>query len=271
MARKSTAKTATRTTASSQKRGASRVAPKRAARARWPVLPIFGLILAALGIGAGVAALDPLGRLRAVTERPITAVEIESDYRYLSRDSVEQMVRGFAAEGFVNLDLVSLQQALEADPWIARAAIARRWPDKLHIVIEEEQPIARWGDKGFLNMRGEIIDADTPADLAALPTIHGPSRHAAELLAQYLALNKVVAGTDLIVREFRRDAANNVELALANGVQIKLGNQEALPKLRLLARARQGALAQRFAEIATIDMRYEQGFAVSWRDTPSGS
>jgi cell division protein FtsQ len=49
--------------------------------------------------------------------------------------------------------------------------LRRRWPDKLEVVIEEHQALARWGNVALVNTHGELFYAATNKEL---PVFLGP-------------------------------------------------------------------------------------------------
>ena len=111
------------------------------------------LIVGALGLALYFVA-EPVAEL---VDRPLASVMVEGDFHYISKERAMALISAEINEDFLQLDLMRMKTALESEPWVEHAALARRWPDALEVRITEEQPIARWGTDGFLNQRGELV------------------------------------------------------------------------------------------------------------------
>ncbi len=65
----------------------------------------------------------------------------------------------------------------ETIPWVDRAGVARSWPRALRVQVVEQKPVARWGEGGLLNTRGEVFVQDAQHIPAELPELVGPAGH----------------------------------------------------------------------------------------------
>src|SRR5690606_32777865 len=114
-----------------------------------------------------------------------------------------------------------LKQVLEQDPWVERASIGRRWPDTLVVRIVEQKPIARWGDVGFMNQRGEIVTvAEAASQLAHLPLLQGEVSDASLILRQYQDLVRLLRTRGLDVIALKSDAKKSWRMTLAGEVEL---------------------------------------------------
>src|SRR5208282_5937771 len=59
------------------------------------------------------------------------------------------------------------------------------------------------------------------------------------------------------------------ELLLDNGVTVRLGNRQVDERFERFATAALHLISQRATDIAYVDMRYSNGFAVGWRNAAS--
>ena len=128
-------------------------------------------VLGALVLAGGVVGLRMLYEKLDV---PIAVIGVDGRIANLSAREVEDIVAANLSGGFLSLDLDRIREGLEAHPWVESATARRQWPNQLVIVIREETPIARWGDNGFLNNRGQTLDVSNAAELADLPLLAGP-------------------------------------------------------------------------------------------------
>lgn len=230
---------------------------------------ILGWILAVVlivGVVILIVWLKPQDILKKITNRPIESVQIDGEFLYLSRQRTEEAIVGYIDGGFLQLDINTLKERLELNPWVDRVSVARLWPDVLRITIIEQQPIARWGSEGFLNMRGDIVFVEDNDKLQSLPLLFGNNRYAKQVMQQYLFIAKLMGSNAGALTTVQLDETMSWTLEFDNDLIVRLGREQVLEKLQHLVAASRGALAGRIADIKTIDMRYTNGFSVAWKE-----
>ena len=230
------------------------------------------IVLVAVTLGALATIIlrfDPQEKLEQYTHRPIKEVQLEGSFHYITSEDVQKSIEIYVKDSFLKLDLNHLKQQLELDPWVDSVTVARMWPDKLVVRVVEQQPIARWGKKGFLNMRGDIIEVEKTTKIQALPFLQGEDRYAREIMGQYLRMGKLLAQQDLLLNAVELDETRAWTLTLQNGLMVKLGRDRLWEKLQYLLAAKSGELGGKFHHIETVDMRYPSGFAVRWKASPA--
>jgi cell division protein FtsQ len=217
------------------------------------------------GIITAVWYFDPQEKLQQFAHRPIKQVQIEGAFQFISSESLQRQIELYVKDSFLELELSDLKQQLEQNPWIDSVAIARVWPDKLIVRVVEQQPIAQWGKKGFLNMRGDIVEVEKTTKIQALPLLQGDDRYAQEIMGQYLRIGKLFAQQNLVLAAMELDDTRAWTLTLQSGIRIKLGRERLWEKLQYLLTAKSGELGKDFHNIQLVDMRYPSGFAVTWK------
>ena len=251
------------------RQGASRKASKIKSGQRVGLIrqgiKLFVLAGVLCGVATALVWFDPQSKIQHLTHRPINEIQIEGSFRYLSRQTTETVVRQLVSGSFLDLDIEQLKKELEKNPWVDSVAVAREWPDKLVVKVIEQQPIARWGEKGFLNMRGDIVHIKKTSKIDALPFLNGEDNHAKEVMQQYLSMGKLLSQSQLELAAVNLDQTLAWSLTLSSGVTIKLGHDRLWEKLQYLLAAKNGVLGQNFEKVESIDMRYPGGFAVAWK------
>ncbi len=126
---------------------------------RWRKILILGSVSAVLAAAlAGAAGWTVYAWLAAsprfALREPLVVVGAERAPR-------EQAVRIFAADfgrSVFQTPLELRRQQIEALVWVKTARVARAWPNRIRVVLEERQPVAfvRLGDSG----RPWLVDAD---------------------------------------------------------------------------------------------------------------
>jgi cell division protein FtsQ len=152
------------------------------------------------------------------------------------------------------------------NPWIDSVLLRREWPDILHVSIEEQRAIARWGDKGFVNFRGDVVLAKNDAMLNYLPLLRSDDSQAKLLMRQYQFVSELLNEYQLTVLVLERTTVGIWQAELNNGWRLFLGRADINKKLqRLLVALDQKAILLSSA-IDSIDLRYENGLSVKWID-----
>ncbi|MEY4590575.1 MAG: Cell division protein FtsQ, partial [Pseudomonadota bacterium] len=251
--------------------GATRLPSKSAPlfRIQWSLAWLKPLLLWLIygslcsGIIASIVMLDPKTRLEQLMNRPIAGVSVESEFKYIDQPQTQSLVTQHLSPTFLELDMQGLKKALEANPWIDKVIVARTWPDRLLVRIQEQKPIARWGSEGFINMRGEIIRVSNTAHLSQLPLFDCEERYALELMQHYPVIKNIVAANGLTPVRLTLDKTLSWTLEFTPALTIRLGREKTLEKLQNMAKILRTDLTREVTRMSQIDMRYENGFAVT--------
>ena len=220
---------------------------------------IFGVLVVLGSCGYFISVA-----FRQLLERPIAHIGIEGDFTYLQRSAVVGLISENIQYGFVGENLTRLKRELEANAWIERVELRRRWPDTLLVTVVEQRPIARWGNRGFVNYRGEHIPVSEPAALAALPLLRGEDERSFEVMKQYQLLSELLAQYQLSLRELQQNKPGVWTLYLDNGWTLIAGRAEVLQKTQRFMQLIANERIEQPHRIAVVDMRYPNGLAVQW-------
>lgn len=246
-----------------RQRGASRPqVPASPWRWRRP-LGAAVILLSLIGLLAGVVA-----KLRDPYTLPIRAVQIEGELRHLNRARLEQVAAPVVSGGFFSVDLRAVQEALAGLPWVYRVGVRRQWPDRLVVAVEEQRPVAQWGESALVNPYGELFHPPREEFPQGLPVLRGPEGKSRELLKEYAALAERLAPLGLRVVMLEENERLAWRLRLDNGIEVALGREQRAERLARFERVYAAALADRAAQIAAVDLRYTNGLAVAWRQGP---
>ena len=90
------------------------------------------MLLVALGL-----ALTRRPAPDAICRPPITKINVQGDFDYISQQAVQQRITSVPAASFFAIDLAGMRRELEQMPWIAHAEVRRVWPDQVTIRLEE--------------------------------------------------------------------------------------------------------------------------------------
>ncbi|MEO5342156.1 MAG: cell division protein FtsQ/DivIB [Gammaproteobacteria bacterium SHHR-1] len=200
---------------------------------------------------------------------PLRLARIEGDLRHLKRADLEQAVAASIRAGFFTVDVQEVKRAAEALPWVERVSVRRVWPDTLHLWVQEQQPLARWGEHALVNPRGQVFRPEPASIPQRLPLLHGPEGSAAELIQRYRQAQALLEGQQMAVGQLHLSQRHSWRLQTDTGIEVHLGREgfgQRLGRwLQVYARLRDS----RPQQMQRVDMRYHNGMAVVWVDPPA--
>jgi cell division protein FtsQ len=233
------------------------------ARLRWPAINwrAVGLTLATLGIIVG--AVLAVGW---AFDQPIETVAVEGRFQRVAPVDVERLVKAqLHGAGLLSVDLAAVRRAIHTLPWVDAVSVQRAWPRGLNVLVIEQTAAARWGERGLLNTRGELFDEDERHIPPELAQLEGPAHKESVVAQRYLATEGRLVQAGVRLTAMRLDARGAWEFDLANGVTVRLGRRQVDERFEKFMNTALKLVTQRGEDIAYVDMRYTNGFAIGWR------
>lgn len=202
----------------------------------------------------------------------------------LVRAQIEDIRAGIAPAiggNFFTVDLKAIRQGAERQPWVYRADVRRQGLGSLALDIDEQEPLARWGDEGgggfsvWLNRDGEtfeVADSSLPKDTNALPVLHGPLDTGDDLMARYVRYNALLKPTGRSIRQLDQSPRLSWSMRLDNGTRIELGRERTLNSadelVTTFVQLYPQLVGNRTVPPTVVDLRYPAGVAVRY---PAGA
>lgn len=266
---------ARRPTQAQPRRGATRQAPARGAsrtavqRTRqWPKPNWRLIVTAALGVVL-VALLLSLNRgwelLKPYLDRQITTVRVLGDLSAANRLVVQQQSMPYSAGTFFTVDIAAVRSAIDELPWVASAEVRRIWPDQLEIIIQEQLPVARWGNEALLSTQGYLFTAVDVAEYQHLPQLIGPKGGQLRVMQQYLKFSRALRPFGYSVAQLEMRERGSWFVTTQTGLQLLFGRDHLVEKMRRFAVVYEKELQEQADKIERVDLRYANGLAVAWR------
>ena len=222
---------------------------------RW-ALPGLSLIGVAVALAAVLWALD----------QPIETIAVDGRFQRVQAVDVEQAVKErVRGAGLITVNLESVRHAIRQIPWVDNATVQRAWPRGLRVVVSEQVAAARWGTNGLLNSRGELFVSESRHIPPELPKLSGPPGAENQVAQRYLAIQGRLVEAGMRITALRLDARGAWEIDLDNGVVVRLGRRQIDERFERFVAAALKLVSQRASDIAYVDMRYTNGFAVGWK------
>ncbi len=205
---------------------------------------------------------------------PLRKLRMTSQFDRVDPQQLRATVMPYAKDGFFAVRLEEAQTAVAKLPWVERAEVRKRWPDILEIRIVEHTPFARWGSDKLLSEHGQLFPVESvrgAALPAGLPQLDGDPARVADVVALYNEARVLLSPGGIDVRGLAQDERGSWSLTLAGGTEVVIGRSDAKARLSRFARLLPRLLSQQQRALARADLRYTNGFALSWVEPRVGS
>ena len=222
---------------------------------------------------------------------PVQRVNVSGEFRELGVDDILAVVKPMATGNLFAVDLENIEAAIEDLPWVAQATVRRRWPEELVVHVVEHRPIARWGSDAWINSHGEIFRIPDWNGSARLPRLEGAEGSHERIFSRFRQWSRLLVMTSLQIRELhlnerddwvmqvsplqplgaggRTRVVGRIDSAAESSppefhFPVYLGKENLESHLLRFARVFRLHLADQATQIRGVDLRYPNGFSVSW-------
>lgn len=202
----------------------------------------------------------------------IRAITVEGEIQHTNELALRSNVASHLQGSFFTVDLAATRSAFESVPWVRRAAVTREFPNRLKVIIKEQQPVALWGDPSgsqMVNVLGEVFEANVgEVEQDDLPRLVGPLKQAAHVLDMYRALEPLFEPVDESIEQLELTGRGGWRLRLDSGGEIELGGgsiAEVVDRTERFARTLATVVAAHGREpdaVESADLRYADGYAL---------
>ena len=197
---------------------------------------------------------------------PLRTLRINDDLQQVDPAAVREAVLPHARQGFFAVRLDEARASVARLPWVEQAEVSKRWPDVLEVRVSEHRPFARWGDARLLSQQGRVFPAEGAEVPQGLPLLHGPEGRVQEIVELYHEAGQLFAPTGYSVRALLLDSRGSWAMVLSNGTEVVVGSHQARIRMARFARQLPQLLQQKQLPLARADLRYTNGFALTWAE-----
>ena len=211
-----------------------------------------------------------------VAQRPVfdlRTIRVEtmdnSGLRHVNELTLRNGPLGRIKGNFFTANLDTVRQVFEAVPWVRRASVRREWPDQLIVALEEHEALGTWGEDGrLLSTKGDVFTANLAEaeEDHELPEFDGPDGSEKEVLDRFVELRKWFAPIRLTPEAVSLSSRYAWTVKLDNGMSVALGREQTHDTLKQRVNRLVSIWPQlnaRVPNVETIDMRYQNGLALS--------
>jgi len=207
---------------------------------------------------------------------PLRAIRVQGDLHHVSRGEIVEALQERISGTFFTVDVDAVRSMFQTMPWVRRAEVRRRWPDRLDVRLEEHAPLARWGQEAegrLVNMQGEVFAGRVGAGRNAdLPQFAGPAGSEHEVARRYALFRELLAPLSLEPRAVALSQRQSWQVRLSNGLTVQLGRDSEKDTVReRLARFVEvypRTLGRMSRRLDYVDLRYPNGFALRVPEIP---
>jgi cell division protein FtsQ len=232
-------------------------------------IPVRGIATGAVLVGAVTLLAWAAARLADPDVLPVKYVEVSGDLHHVAPAQIRDRVTAVLRGNFFTANTGTIRRELTAVSWVYSARVSRVWPDTLSVVIVEQQPVARWGEDAMVNLAGEVFHAPMGDAEKALPVLRGPADDVLAVVQHYETAVAGLRRLNVGIRDLSLDERHAWRVELSNGVTLVLGRQEYDKRLERFSELYKQVMDQHADRVGLVDLRYSNGFAIRWRDTPS--
>ena len=231
------------------------------------MLRLVGWLLALALVALPVVAL--LNGWIGAGHWPLTTLRATGQFERVDTALLRKTLLPYAQRGFFAVRLADAQAAVAQLPWVETAVVRKRWPDVLEVRVVEHRPFARWGADRLLSEHGRLFPANGIVAPKGLPQFAGPDSRVTEVVALYNESSTLFTLIGMDVQAVELDPRGSWTIGLGKGgagidTQVVVGRREARARLDRFVRLLPQLLTQRAQVLARADLRYTNGFALSW-------
>lgn len=208
---------------------------------------------------------------------PLSKLRVTGEFERVDGALLQRTLMPYAERGFFAVDLEGARNAVARLPWVESAHVRKRWPDILEVRVTEHHPFARWGEDRLLSQQGRLFPAKGVQVPVGLPQLGGPESRVPDVVALYNESRELFAPIGFHVEALRIDPRGSWSLTLhdqgrtaeiAAGAEVVVGRNEARARLKRFVRLMPQLLAQQEKVLTRADLRYTNGFALTWAPAP---
>jgi len=222
------------------------------------------LLPAAAAAALLVAALAAAHALKPQLNQPLQALRVDGTLTHLQPQQIAAAAAIEPGARLFDVDIGAVRSRVEALPWVAHARVTRLWPARLAIRVWERKPAALWGEHALVDEEG-VAFTPPPRDVPqGLPKLDGPAGREAVVVRDYQQLAAALAGTPYTPNGLRLDARGSWTMTTTSGIELRLGEDDPRDRSAAILGVVGHSLADKLDQVAYIDLRYRNGFAVGW-------
>ena len=219
-------------------------------------------------------------RFLAQESVPVTSIVVLGEIPYSKRDDILTAIDNVDLGNFFQLNVDDVQTQVLELPWVYSVAVRKQWPNELKVYVVDQKPVALWNGDFLLNQFGKAFQAEKTVLKQALPEFFGPEGSELLALTNFINLNDLLEYRNLSIDELILSERFSWQLTLNNGVRLNLGREERVKRVQRFMdvyplikthlaeqeKHKNNRKKQLKQAVDYIDLRYDTGLAVGWKE-----
>lgn len=205
--------------------------------------------------------------LLSVSHRAALPIYIErSNLTSAQFDAINQVSQSLGDQQFYDANLVDISQEISKISWVSHTKVTRDWQRGIVVSVTPRTAVANFGSEHLLDVTGTPF---IPADRSELNNPHfarlyGGRSDAKQIMQKMYQLNEWFAPLQVSVVDIVLTSRRTWLIKFSSGLRVIVDYNHVDEKLfNLSSVLKQGKLPINLTDIATIDLRYKNGFSIS--------
>lgn len=201
-------------------------------------------------------------RQEMASDRPIQQVKLTSELKQLTQDEIDQVLSTYVGSSFWEVELSQIQSDLTRLDWVSQAVVKRSWPDQLIISIEEQNPVARWGDNGLINDKGDVFFPSSVAEFENFVRLDGELLEASRILAKLAEFQAILDKLEWPISQLVESPDGGWQVQIMDGPVLLVAKEQDQSQLSRFVRAYEHLKDELRKSAQVYDLRYSNGFSI---------
>jgi cell division protein FtsQ len=213
-------------------------------------------------LGASVAVIWLLMQEDSPLFRPIQQYELVSEIQHVKPVEIDAVMQRYLGRSFWEVELETIQSELTRLDWVSSALVKRSWPAQLYVSIQEQKPVARWGQTGLVNQAGLVFYPNDLASFNNLVVLKGPLADSAKILVKLSIFQATLKSIEFTISVLSLQLDGIWKINLLDGSRIILDMADDDTRLDQFIRAYPKLSMALRKSPQVYDLRYSNGFIV---------
>ncbi len=197
---------------------------------------------------------------------PVRQIYLEGKFQYSNPQQLQTIIDQYSGVGFLAIDLSQMQSQLQQSPWIKAVNIERIWPDRIRVNVTEKSSYLRLGNDKIISVDGAVFTPVSTQQFSNLPMLNIDKVFTPTLFSAYRKMEYMLAQHGYELKHFHVNKQGEWTLDLSDDVQIEIGHHKPLFVFERFIAVLPNLNNDPEKKLKSIDLRYENGFAIGFTD-----
>ena len=207
-------------------------------------------------------AITIFGFIYISVNQPVTSIKIEGDFKRVSNKRVDSILSELMNQGFLTINQSKYKNRLENIDWVKSVRINKVWPNKINVLLIEDDVIGLWNKKLLLNSSGELYNLDQRVVPKELIQFFGPDDRVNDVYERFNLYNDELVTRGILIEKIELNLRGSWEITIRPSIKIKLGEKDTQERFERFLTIWDQSLLENFELISYIDLRYTEGFVI---------